>query len=218
MTLPAPAHLLLAVADARMRGLLCGYLRGRGFLVSRARDAAHARRLLEGLAFDLLVVDGGLPGRAELCTAAPCLVLGKGDAGGAEEAGSAWLPTPFEPSALAERIDACLDRPPEETPPPKLIRMGPRAFDAETGALTRAGLPVRLTATELQLLRIFASRPGETIGRGEVIARLGREGLPAKARAIDVQVTRLRRKLEDDPKAPKYLQTMRGAGYRLVPD
>ncbi|MEZ5721067.1 MAG: helix-turn-helix domain-containing protein [Paracoccaceae bacterium] len=77
---------------------------------------------------------------------------------------------------------------------------------------------MRLTATEVQLMRIFSGQPGETVGRGEVIARLGREGLHAKARAIDVQITRLRRKLEEDPRAPKYLQTVRGAGYMLVVD
>ena len=129
------------------------------------------------------------------------------------------LAKPFEPAALSARINTILDRrPPTELPGPKLVRMGPLAFDVDRGTLVKGEDPVRLTATEVQLMRIFAGKPGSPVGRGEVIARLGREGLHTKARAIDVQITRLRRKLEDDPKAPKYLQTVRGSGYMLVAD
>jgi len=220
MTAQAPAHLLVVDTDERLRDLLRGYLKGQGFLVSVARDGTHARSLLGGLEFDLVVLDGRLPDLSELCdvlTTPILLLTGAGQA--APKRGVECLEKPFEPPVLSARINTILDRrPPEEAPGPKLVRMGGLVFDIEAGALTRDGAPVRLTATEVQLMRIFAAQPGEAVGRGEVIARLGREGLHAKARAIDVQITRLRRKLEADPKTPKYLQTVRGAGYMLVVD
>ncbi|MEJ2035688.1 MAG: response regulator transcription factor, partial [Maritimibacter sp.] len=112
-----------------------------------------------------------------------------------------------------------LDRRPAPIPTgPTLITMGDLSFNTDTGLLSHQGEPVRLTRTEVQLLRIFAEHQGEAVGRGELVARLGREGLAAKARAVDVQITRLRRKLEADPKNPRYLQTVRGAGYMLVSD
>ena len=220
MILQAPAHLLVVDTDARLRDLLRGYLKTQGFLVSVARDGDHARHLLAGLDFDLVVLDGRLPDVRTLCEklAAPVLLLT-----GADRAAPAkdveTLAKPFEPAALSARINTILDRRPLAEPPgPKLVRIGPFAFDLERGTLSRGDTAVRLTATEVQLMRIFATQPGKPVGRGEVIARLGREGLRAKARAIDVQITRLRRKLEDDPRAPKYLQTVRGAGYMLVMD
>jgi len=220
MTLQAPAHLLVVDTDERLRDLLRGYLKAQGFLVSVARDGTHARSLLSGLEFDLVVLDGRLPDIRALCDdlTTPILLLsGPGQPAPAKPV--ECLEKPFEPSALSTRINTILDRrPPSEAPGPKLVRMGPLAFDLESGALTRGEEAVRLTATEVQLMRIFAAEPGAAVGRGEVIARLGREGLHTKARAIDVQITRLRRKLEDDPKAPKYLQTVRGAGYMLVVD
>jgi len=218
MTLQAPAHLLVVDTDERLRDLLRGYLKAQGFLVSVARNGSHARSLLSGLEFDLVVLDGRLPDIEALCgdLETPILLL----ANPGQESPRKQierLEKPFEPSVLSTRINTILDRrPPTEAPGPKLVRMGPLAFDLESGALTRDGEAVRLTGTEVELMRILASHPGEAVGRGEVIARLGREGLQAKARAIDVQITRLRRKLEDDPKAPKYLQTVRGAGYMLV--
>ncbi len=220
MTLQAPAHLLVVDTDERLRDLLRGYLKAQGFLVSVARDGSHARSLLSGLEFDLVVLDGRLPDVRALCedlTAPILLLTSPGQPAAAKPV--EYLEKPFEPAVLSERINTILDRrPPAEAPGPKLVRMGPLAFDLEHGTLTRDDEPVRLTATEVQLMRIFASQPGDAVGRGEVIARLGREGLHAKARAIDVQITRLRRKLEDDPKAPQFLQTVRGAGYMLVVD
>lgn len=220
MTLQAPAHLLVVDTDERLRDLLRGYLKSQGFLVSIARDGDHARHLLAGLDFDLVVLDARLPDIGALCAdlAAPVLLLtGPGEPVPTKQVET--LAKPFEPASLSARINTILDRrPPAEPPGPKLVRMGALAFDVERGTLVRGDEPVRLTATEVQLMRIFSSNPGAAVGRGELIARLGREGLHAKARAIDVQITRLRRKLEDDPKAPRYLQTVRGAGYMLVVD
>lgn len=217
MSEQAPAHLLVAEADMRLRDLLRQYLKSQGFLVSAARDADHAGRLLAGLDFDLILLDDALPGAEALSPGGPVLRLGS-DSGRAPSADE-WIVKPFEPKALCEKINAILDRRP---PPAKVtareVRMGEMRFDIETGQLTRAGATLRLTATEGQLLRALAADLGQPVGRGELVARLGREGLHAKARAVDVQITRLRRKLEDDSKAPRYLQTVRGAGYMLVGD
>ncbi len=220
MILEAPAHLLVVDTDERLRDLLRGYLKAQGFLVSVARDGTHARSLLSGLEFDLVVLDARLPDIRGLCVdlTTPILLL-TSPGHPAPGRDIECLEKPFEPPVLCTRINTILDRrPPVETPGPKVVRMGQMVFDLESGALTRDAEVVRLTATEVQLMRVFAAQPGVAVGRGEVIARLGREGLHAKARAIDVQITRLRRKLEDDPKSPKYLQTVRGAGYMLAVD
>jgi two-component system phosphate regulon response regulator OmpR len=219
MTAQTPAHLLVIDGDERLRDLLRQYLKTQGFLVSAARDEAHARRLLSGLEFDLVVLDAQLPEaealRATLETPVLCLT----DKGITPPGGAHSIAKPFAPKALCEAINALLDRrPPPAAPGPRVIRLGALSFDVESGALSRDGEPVRLTATEVQLMRIFASNPGEPFGRGDLVARLGREGLQAKARAVDVQITRLRRKLERDPKNPRHLQTVRGAGYMLVLD
>ncbi|SMH46927.1 winged helix-turn-helix domain-containing protein [Maritimibacter sp. HL-12] len=217
MSEPTPAHLLVAEGDARLSDLLRQYLKSQGFLVSVARDADHASRLLAGLEFDLILLDDAMPGAERLSPDGLVLHLvpGGGKSPGVKES----LAKPFEPKALCEKINAILDRRP---PPAKVtareVRMGELRFDIEAGRLTRAGAPLRLTATEVQLLRALAADLGKPLGRGELVARLGREGLQAKARAVDVQITRLRRKLEADPKSPRHLQTVRGAGYMLVGD
>jgi two-component system phosphate regulon response regulator OmpR len=216
MTPDAPAHLLLVERDERLRGLLRAFLKQQGFLVSVARDVDHARRLMAGLEFDLIVLDAGLGGARDLDVAggAPVLaLLGKDDPEGE------GLRKPFEPGVLRARIDATLNRrPPPANPVPRSVVMGDMRFDVDSGALIRGDAPVRLTATELHLMRILAGRAGEPVGRGELVAQLGRSGLATKARAVDVQITRLRRKLESDPKSPRHLQTVRGAGYMLVGD
>lgn len=214
---PAPVHLLIVDSDERLRDLLRQFLKKHHFLVSLARDADHARRLLAGLEFDLVLIDGRLPQARALCEeiAAPVLnLLPKG----AEPPGTGeWIEKPFVPKTLLARIDIILDRPPPTARVgPSVLHLGPLCFEIERGVLTRGEEPVRLTATEVGLLRILAARPGQPVGRGELVAQLGRNGLATKARAIDVQITRLRRKVEDDPKSPRHLQTVRGAGYMLV--
>jgi two-component system phosphate regulon response regulator OmpR len=121
------------------------------------------------------------------------------------------------------RINAILRRVPVEQDDaalPKVLHLGPLRYDVEKGKLWEGEAPVRLTATETQLMRIFAATPGEPVGRSKLVEDLGRGGDVGQAqeRAIDVQITRLRRKLESDPKQPRYLQTVRGAGYMLAPD
>ena len=231
-------HLLVVDDDERIRGLLQKFLLRHGFFVTTARDGAHARRLLGGLEFDLIVMDVMMPGedgvsltrslRKTLET--PILLLtAKGDTAdrieGLEAGADDYLPKPFEPKELLLRINAILRRVPaqrEAAPLPKLLHLGPLRYDSDRGELWRGEDPVRLTATEAQLMRILAGKPGLAVSRADLVDELGRGGTRDAAqsqdRAIDVQITRLRRKIETDPKQPRYLQTVRGSGYMLAPD
>jgi len=228
------AHLLIVDDDERIRGLLQKFLIRNGFLVSAARDAAHARRLLQGLDFDLIVLDVMMPGEDGISltrgiredSAVPVLLLTarsetedriKGLEAGADD----YLAKPFEPKELLLRINAILRRMPDtsaQDSAPKLLTLGEIRYDIDRGEMWRGEDMVRLTATESQLMRIFSARPGEALSRTELVEELGRDKGQAQERAVDVQITRLRRKLEADPKQPRYLQTVRGAGYMLAPD
>ncbi len=228
------AHLLIVDDDERIRGLLKKFLMRNGFLVSAARDAAHARRLLSGLEFDLIVLDVMMPGedgvsltaalRVEMET--PILLLtAKGDTedriAGLEAGADDYLAKPFEPKELLLRINAILRRAPAETrvdAGPKVLHLGRMRYDVDKAELWAGDQPVRLTATEVALMRIFAANPGEPLSRARLVEDLGRDGDQAQERAVDVQITRLRREIEADPRQPRYLQTVRGAGYMLAPD
>jgi two-component system phosphate regulon response regulator OmpR len=228
------AHLLIVDDDERIRGLLQKYLMRNGFLVSSARDAAHARRLLSGLEFDLIVLDVMMPGEdgvsltrdLRVRMATPILLLtAKGESAdriaGLEAGADDYLVKPFEPKELLLRINAILRRVPEAKTAdagPKVLILGPVRYDVERGEMWRGDSPVRLTATEALLMRIFSARPGEALSRIQLVDELGRSGGQAQERAVDVQITHLRRKIESDPKQPRYLQTVRGAGYMLQPD
>jgi two-component system, OmpR family, phosphate regulon response regulator OmpR len=227
-------HLLIVDDDERIRSLLQKFLIRNGFLVSAARDAAHARRLLAGLEFDLVVLDVMMPGedgvsltralRADVDT--PILLLtARGETEdrirGLEAGADDYLSKPFEPKELLLRINAILRRVPAAAPfshTPQVLRLGPIRYDVERGKLWRGEDPVRLTATEAQLMRIFATCPGEPVSRAKLVEDLGRGHGQAQERAVDVQITRLRRKIESDPRQPRYLQTVRGAGYMLSVD
>jgi two-component system phosphate regulon response regulator OmpR len=227
------AHLLIVDDDERIRGLLQKFLMRSGYLVSTARDAAQARRILQGLEFDLVVLDVMMPGedgisltrdlRKRLAT--PILLLtAKGETAnrieGLEAGADDYLVKPFEPKELLLRINAILRRMPQvkaAEPVRQVIHMGKVRYDIDRGEMWRGDTPVRLTATEVALMRIFATQPGKPIPRDKLVAEGGRVDA-AQERAVDVQITRLRRKIEDDPKAPRYLQTVRGEGYMLQPD
>jgi len=228
------AHLLIVDDDERIRGLLQKFLVRHGFLVSTARDAAHARRILSGLKFDLIVLDVMMPAEdgMTLCRdlrskmATPILLLtAKAETAdriaGLESGADDYLAKPFEPKELLLRINAILRRVPQAEPSvvrPKVLNLGPVRYDIERGELWQGNDLIRLTATESQLMRIFSAIPGEAISRGKLVEELSRSGGQTQERAVDVQITRLRRKLEADPKQPRYLQTVRGAGYMLQPD
>jgi len=228
------AHLLIVDDDERIRSLLQKFLMRHGFLVTSARDSAHARRILGGLDFDLIVLDVMMPGEDGLALTqslrktlqTPILLLtAKGDTGnrieGLEAGADDYLAKPFEPKELLLRINAILRRMPAPSvadTAPKVLSMGPIRYDIERGELWQGDELVRLTATEIQLMRIFAAQPGAALSRSTLVEELGRDRGQAQERAVDVQITRLRRKIEDNPKQPRYLQTVRGAGYMLAPD
>ncbi|MFG5384684.1 MULTISPECIES: response regulator [unclassified Yoonia] len=228
------AHLLIVDDDERIRGLLQKFLMRSGFLVSTARDAAHARRVLSGLEFDLIVLDVMMPGEdgMALCRdlrktiSTPIMLLtAKGETddriSGLEAGADDYLAKPFEPKELLLRINAILRRVPTAEPTvvlPKVLNMGPVRYDIERGEMWQGEKLVRLTATESQLMRIFSGCPGEAVTRARLVEELSRSGGQTQERAVDVQITRLRRKIEVDPKQPRYLQTVRGAGYMLAPE
>jgi two-component system phosphate regulon response regulator OmpR len=232
------AHLLVVDDDERIRGLLQKFLIRSGFLVSVARDAGQARRLLAGLEFDLVVIDVMMPGedgislttalRRSLAT--PILLLtARGETQnrieGLEAGADDYLVKPFEPKELLLRINAILRRVPqprEAEPVPKVLHLGAVRYDVERGELWHGADLVRLTATEAALMRIFAAEAGVAVSRDRLAGDLGRDaagsGGGTQERAVDVQITRLRRKIEADPRQPRYLQTVRGEGYMLAPD
>ena len=228
------AHLLIVDDDERIRGLLQKFLIRSGFLVSTARDAAHARRILSGLEFDMIVLDVMMPGEdgMSLCrdlrqkiTTPIMLLTAKGGTDdritGLEAGADDYLSKPFEPKELLLRINAILRRVPAAEPSvvlPKVLNMGPVRYDIERGEMWNGDQLVRLTATESQLMRIFSGCPGEAVTRTKLVEELSRSGGQTQERAVDVQITRLRRKIEVDPKQPRYLQTVRGAGYMLAPE
>ncbi|MEP5762478.1 MAG: response regulator [Litoreibacter sp.] len=236
MSMPSQndAHLLIVDDDERIRKLIQQFLTRNGFWTTSARDANHARRLLEGLDFDLIVLDVMMPGddgitftkelRARMDT--PILLLtAKGEStdriSGLEAGADDYLPKPFEPKELLLRINAILRRVPQaevQDAKPKVMNLGECRYDLERGEMWRGDDLVRLTATEVLLLKIFSNAPGEAISRSKLVEDLGRDMGQAQERAVDVQITRLRRKIEVDPKQPRYLQTVRGAGYMLAPD
>jgi two-component system phosphate regulon response regulator OmpR len=228
------AHVLVVDDDARIRTLLTKFLARSGLWVTAARDARHARNLLEGLEFDIIVLDVMMPGETglqltaslrETMTTPILLLTARGDAddriAGLEAGADDYLPKPFEPRELLLRINAILRRVPKpaaRAEPPRTMQLGQVRYDLGRGELWRGNEMIRLTATEALLMRIFAARANEPVSRFELVEELGGGVAEAQERAVDVQITRLRRKIEADPKVPRYLQTVRGAGYMLAPD
>jgi two-component system phosphate regulon response regulator OmpR len=221
-------HLLVVDDDERLRTLLQRYLSSNGFRVSAAADAADARTLMKSMAFDLLILDVMMPGESGFDltksvrenSSVPILMLtAKGEAEdrirGLEYGADDYLAKPFEPRELLLRVSALLRRaaPPAERALAE-VRMGDCVYDPARGQLRRKGKPVHLTSSESALLQFFAANAGRSFSRADLCVRLG----VSLERSIDVQVTRLRRKIEEDPKLPLYLQTVRGVGYVLVPD
>lgn len=229
---PPPAeaapHILVVDDDARIRTLLGRYLGREGFRVSMARDAADARMHLGALSFDLAVVDVMMPGesgldlvawlRSQRTSATPVLMLTARSEpadriGGLEAGADDYLGKPFEPRELVLRIQSILRRATHRADPPAPagVRFGPFTFHLARGELRDAGEPVRLTERERDLLRALAHAGGETVSRAALAGPAG-----TNERTIDVQLARLRRKIEPDPMAPIHLLTVRGIGYRLV--
>lgn len=220
-------HILVVDDDDRLRALLRQYLSDNGFLVSVAENAESARHRLQSLAFDLIVLDRMMPGESGLDLAGalrrksgvPILMLtamAEADdrIGGLEAGVDDYLTKPFEPRELLLRIRTILRRVPKESGASSIM-LGEHRFDAVRGELTCNGEGVRLTEAEATLLGVMAEHAGEVLDRESLIGLTGAVGTD---RAVDVQVARLRRKIETDPRAPRYLQTVRGRGYLLQPD
>jgi len=217
-------HILVVDDDTRLRQLLRKYLTDNGYAVSTAADAADARRHLDGMAFDLIVLDIMMPGESGLdltrsLRGVPILLLtAMGEAAdriqGLEAGADDYLSKPFEPRELLLRIASILRRVPRDEPAPRVIVLGRFVFDAERGELRQGNQAVHLTSAEGTLLSVLAKEAGAALSREELASRTGNVGNP---RTVDVQVTRLRKKIEDDPRLPRYLQTVRGRGYMLRP-
>ena len=228
------AHILIVDDDERIRNLLQKFLLRNGFFASIARDAAHARRLLSSIEFDMIVLDVMMPGEDGLSltidlrktlTTPILLLTAKSESNerimGFEAGADDYLTKPFEPKELVLRINSILRRMPKDDVDlalPTTIQMGAVRYDLSRGELWDNNALVKLTATESALLRIFSVNLHNPVSRPKLVEDLTKDGVPSQERSVDVQITRLRRKLEVDPKMPRYLQTVRGAGYMLAPD
>ncbi|MGO1118712.1 response regulator [Rhodovibrionaceae bacterium A322] len=223
-------HILVVDDDTRLRDLLQRFLTDQGFLVSTAHDAADARSKLAGMDFDLLVLDIMMPGENGLALTTslreskevPILLLTAMDEvedriAGFETGADDYLTKPFEPRELVLRINAILKRAGVggDSSNGQQLHFGRFVFDLKREELRQGDAFVRLTSVETSLLLALARTAGEAVSREELAAASPEI---KNSRTIDVQMTRLRRKIEEDPKYPRYLQTVRGTGYVLLPD
>jgi two-component system phosphate regulon response regulator OmpR len=227
------AHLLIVDDDRRIRALLTRMLSGEGYRVTAAADAEEAMARLKSLSFDLIILDVMMPGEDGIAFAArlrasgpelarvPILMLtarseAEDRVRGLEAGADDYVGKPCEPRELTLRIASILRRAPPRAVagPPAFVRFGDFSFDLARGELRQRDEVVRLTDREREMLRLLAEKAGETVAR----ETLAGSGMAANERTVDVQVNRLRRKIERDPANPLYLQTARGAGYRLLID
>lgn len=220
-------HILVVDDDQKIRALLGRFLTGNGFRVTEASDAAAARSYMRGLSFDLVLLDVMMPGETGISLARDlkatrpvpiCMLTALTDAedriSGLEAGVDDYISKPFEPRELLLRIKNILRRGQTPSQPRDDIRMGPCVFNITRGELKRDEESVKLTERERDLMRLFAQRIGNPVPRHE----LSSDDSTGSERAIDVQINRLRRKIETDPSNPVYLQTVRGKGYILYTD
>jgi len=219
-------HLLVVDDDRRIRVLLSRFLHGEGYRVSTADTAAEARAKLEGLKFDLLILDVMMPGESgfdfartiRVSSTVPILMLTARDEAesritGLEIGADDYLAKPFEPRELSLRVANILKRAkPPSAPPAESVRFGQFVFHLARGELRRGEEVIRLTDREREMLRVLTTSAGETVPR----QALAGNGEAVSERTVDVQVNRLRHKIERDPSNPLIVQTVRGVGYRLV--
>jgi len=230
----AEENLILVVDDdARLRSLLQRFLADNGFRVTTAENAEQAREKLRFLQPDLMVLDVMMPGESGLSLTQslkadtqglPIILLTAAGApedriAGFEAGADDYLPKPFDPRELVLRIRAMLRRAPTTPPPAEVhtgpVQLGPLVFDSARGELRGPAGTVRLTGGEAALLTAMAVKAHEVLSREDIAAALGTD--ESSERAIDVQITRLRRKIEADPRDPRFLHTIRGRGYVLKP-
>ena len=219
-------HLLVVDDDRRIRDLLSRFLAGEGYRVTTADNAKDARAKLTGLSFDLLILDVMMPSETGFdlakairgTSSVPILMLTARDGAESRNEGlqigaDDYLSKPFEPRELSLRIANILKRAqPAVAPPVESVRFGPFVYHLARGELRKGDDVIRLTDREREMLRILTATPGETVTR----LALAGNGDQTSERAVDVQVNRLRRKIESNPANPLFVQTVRGIGYRLV--
>ena len=222
-------HLLVVDDDTRLRGLLQRFLQENGFFVSTAKDAEEARFMMEQYRFHLLIVDVMMPKETGLeflenlrkeSTVPVIMLTAMGDVedriAGLESGADDYVSKPFEPKELLLRISSVLKRVPVEKKENQQLDLGSFVFDMQTKELkTKQGEVLHITPVEQSLLCILGAKSGQIFSREKLSETLGAGQSP---RSIDVQITRLRKKIEKDSKNPRYLQTLRGKGYMLIPD
>jgi two-component system phosphate regulon response regulator OmpR len=221
-------HILVIDDDRRIRELLQSYLSDNGFRVTLAPNAKAAREAMRGLAFDLLVLDVMMPGETGRAfaeslrgdgTQVPILMLSalsdtEDRIAGLTAGSDDYLPKPFEPRELLLRVQNLLRRVAATAESRNEARFGECLFNTARGELRRNGEVIKLTTRERELMRILVQHAGQPVPRSE----LSGEGGEENARTVDVQINRLRQKIEEDPSNPIYLQTVRGTGYTLHVD
>ena len=221
-------HILVVDDDRRIRELLKSYLLENEYRVSTAASAKEARKQMEGIAFDLIVLDVMMPGESGLTLVSslrsekldvPILMLSAlsettDRIAGLSSGSDDYLAKPFEPKELLLRLQSLLRRAGPKSVKQRKITFGDCQFDLAMGEFLRNGVSIKLTSREKDILRILAQRPGEAFSR----LQLALTGAEENERSVDVQINRLRQKIEPDSANPKYLQTMRGAGYALFID
>ncbi len=227
------AHIFVVDDDERLADLLCRFLDSQGYIAVTAQHAADARQKMASFTFDLVVLDIMMPGESGLVLAkeladnphAPPVLLitaldGPGDrVDGLSTGAEDYITKPFDPRELVLRIERVLRRRPPAAvggPDPGLpprLALGPYLLDVDSGDLSREGERLALTSQEQRMLRYLAGRVGKNVSRDDLAEILGDGATP---RAVDVQVARLRKKFEPDPRNPNWLQTVRGVGYRLT--
>ncbi|MFN3701350.1 MAG: response regulator transcription factor [Alphaproteobacteria bacterium] len=222
-------HILVIDDDKRIAALICRYLQERGYTTLRAENAAEASVLLESFVFDAMIVDVMMPGQSgiefleerqrnkTLVTPPAIMLTALGELGdkmkGFEAGADDYLVKPFEPQELLMRLQVILKRNRKEESGKGRFRIGTLVFDEARQLLDSPEGEIRLTTMEVNLLSALAARQGETLSREELAELCA---VDTGERTVDVQVTRLRRKIEEDSKAPKYLLTVRGKGYVLL--
>lgn len=218
-------HILVADDDRRIRSLLQSFLIENGFRISVAASALEAREQMRIMAFDLVVLDVMMPGETGLSltqslraagNTVPVLMLSalaepSDRIAGLETGSDDYLTKPFEPRELLLRIRGLLRRQEQPARQRAEVAFGPYIFHLQRGELRKGVEPVRLTSREREFLRTLAANAGSPVPRGELAPEASEEG----ARSVDVQINRLRQKIEEDPANPVYLQTVRGTGYVL---
>jgi two-component system, OmpR family, phosphate regulon response regulator OmpR len=221
-------HILIIDDDTRIRDLLRVYLGEHGYAVSLAASAGEARERLRGLQFDILICDVMMPGesglslienlRRDMISTPVLMVSALSDSAdriaGLKSGSDDYLSKPFEPEELLLRLQSLLRRAGPTSSAPREVSFGECSFNVVSGELTREQKLVRLTSREKDILRSLAKKSGQPLSRLE----LAQEGGAESARSVDVQMTRLRQKIENDPSNPRFLQTVRGAGYTLFVD